>query len=142
MTASAAEDLFAEARRILATNVSEAISAAEKALTHDPAHPGVLDFLATTLVARRRKFEDGLAYADRLVLAAPADAGAWYTRGWCYEFAAHELSRRPSATTLDTSTLYAEAEVSFRRCLSLAPDGKLRDDAEDLLEHVENVRSP
>jgi hypothetical protein len=34
--------------------------------------------------------------------------------------------------------LYSEAAHSFQRCLALHPDGKLRDDAEDLLDHVEN----
>jgi len=91
------------------------------------------------LVTRRRAFAEGLDCLERAASARADDAGTWYSLGWCYEFAAHETARRPPALPgLDPRALYERAAEGFRRCLALNPDGKLRGDAEDLLDHVEN----
>jgi len=80
-----------------------------------------------------------LALFERAVALRPDDAGSWYSLGWHYEFAAHELHRRPSRVTgLDARALYERAAEGFRQCLALSPTGKLQGDAEDLLDHVEN----
>ena len=135
-----ADDALAEARRLhTAGDIAGGYTAAKLALTLDPNHAGSLEFLATALVARRHQYDEGLALIDRAVEVAPDDAGVWYARGWCYEFAAHELQRRPDQDSpLEPMALYDAAAESFRRCLALHPDGKLLDDAQDLLEHVEN----
>jgi hypothetical protein len=102
-------------------------------------HVEALEHLGTLLVTRRRQYEDGLAFVERAVDARPDDAGLWYSLGWVREFAAHELKRRPTASSsLDVRALYELAAEAFRRCLALQPDGKLQGDAEDLLDHVEN----
>lgn len=91
------------------------------------------------LVTRRAQYAEGLAMIERAVAARPDDAGLWYSAGWCYEFAAHELRRRGGpAPALDPRTLYERAAEAFRACLDRQPDGKLRGDAEDLLDVVEN----
>jgi hypothetical protein len=89
-------------------------------------------------VTRRGAFEEGLAFVERAVEAQPDDAGLWYSLGWVREFAAHELKRRPTESSLDARSLYERAAEAFRHCLDLNPEGKLQGDAEDLLDHVEN----
>lgn len=92
------------------------------------------------LITRRGQYADGLALIERAVALRPDDAGMWYALGWCCEFAAHELSRRPpGGEQLAPRPLYERAAEAFRACLALHPDGKLQDDAEDLLDHVENT---
>lgn len=104
-----------------------------------PAFADALEHLGNLLVTRRRAYAEGIDALERAVAAAPDDPGLWYTLGWCCEFAAHELHRRHDATiALQPQALLEHAADAFRRCLELNPDGKLRDDAEDLLEHVEN----
>lgn len=71
----------------------------------------------------------------------PDDAGIWYALGWCYEFAAHEIARRPAGADIDVRDLYERAAAGFRQCLALQPEGKLQGDAQDLLDHVENELS-
>jgi hypothetical protein len=69
----------------------------------------------------------------------PDDAGLWYGLGWCTEFVAHEVRRRPQPDSdLDAAPLLERAAEAFRRCLALHPEGKLAGDAEDLLDHVDN----
>jgi tetratricopeptide (TPR) repeat protein len=98
-----------------------------------------IEMVATALITRQRRYVDGLALVDRIAALARDDAGAWYAAGWLYEFAAHEVARRPPAgIDLDAQGLYERAAESFRACLALHPDGKLQGDAEDLLAHVEN----
>jgi hypothetical protein len=104
----------------------------------DPAYVEALQHLGTLLVTRRRAYAEGLALLEQAADARPDDAGVWYTLGWGYEFAAHELRRRPSASELEAKTLYERAADGFRACLELRPEGKLQGDAEDLLDHVEN----
>jgi tetratricopeptide (TPR) repeat protein len=89
-------------------------------------------------VARQRRFNEGLALIERAVQLRPDDAGLWYSLGWCCEFAAHERRRRASRSGTAPRALYERAAEAFRACLALRPDGKLADDAEDLLDHVEN----
>jgi hypothetical protein len=95
-----------------------------------------LEHLATLLVTRKHRFDEGLRIIDDAVTARPDDAGLWYAAGWLAEFAAHESRRTKPAS--DVTALYRRAEAAFRRCLELHPDGKLQGDAEDLLDHVEN----
>ena len=90
------------------------------------------------LVTRRHRYAEGLAHLARAVELRPDDAGLWYALGWCSEFAAHELRRRPDDASLDPRVLYERARDAFERCLALHPEGKLEDDARDLLDHVEN----
>ncbi|HYM15207.1 MAG TPA: hypothetical protein VEZ14_06580 [Dehalococcoidia bacterium] len=112
---------------------------ARRALDLDPDCVEALEHVATVLVTRRRRYAEGLALIERAAALRPDDAGLWYALGWCCEFAAHEVARRPDGTaSLDVRTLYERAGEAFRACLSLHPDGKLADDAEDLLDHVEN----
>jgi tetratricopeptide (TPR) repeat protein len=119
-------------------DIARAVDAAREALDLAPDATEAMEFLALALVTRRRAYDEGLSFVDRAVETAPDDAGLWYTRGWCYEFAGHELRRRPRGHGLDPRTLYTAARESFQHCLALHPDGKLAGDAEDLLDHVEN----
>jgi uncharacterized protein HemY len=91
------------------------------------------------LVTRRRRYAEGLALIERAVALRPDDAGLWYTLGWLCEFVAHEAGRRPSSDTLEPRALYERAAAAFRTCIALRPEGKLLEDAADLLEHVEWV---
>ena len=112
---------------------------ARRALDLDPDYVEALEHLATALITRQRRYADGLALIDRAIALRPDDAGLWYSLGWCYEFAAHEIARRPApGVELRPRDLYDRAADAFRRCLALHPDGKLVGDAEDLLDHVEN----
>ena len=109
------------------------------ALTLDGDLIEALEHLATVLVTRQRQYGEGLGMIDRALALRPDDAGLWYSHGWLYEFAGHEIRRRrPAAIDLDPRGLYETAALSFRHCLSLKPEGKLVGDAEDLLDHVEN----
>jgi tetratricopeptide (TPR) repeat protein len=111
-----------------------------RALDLDPDYVEALEHLATHLITRSRQYADGLALIDRAVALRPDDAGIWYAAGWCYEFAAHEVARRrPPGVDVHPHVWYERAAAAFRHCLSLHPDGKLADDAADLLDHVENV---
>jgi tetratricopeptide (TPR) repeat protein len=90
------------------------------------------------LVTRSRRYAEGLALIERAVGLRPDDAGLWYALGWLCEFAAHELRRRPSTDALDPRELYERAAEAFRACIAMRPEGKLLDDAVDLLDHIEN----
>jgi tetratricopeptide (TPR) repeat protein len=115
---------------------------ARRALAIDPDYVEALEHLGTVLVTRRQQYQQGLALLEHAVAVRGDDAGIWYTLGWCYEFAAHEIARRrPAGTDLDVHSLYERAAEGFRRCLALHPEGKLQGDAEDLLDHVENELS-
>ena len=110
-----------------------------RALELDPDYIEALEHLGTVLITRRERYAEGLALIDRAVSLRRDDAGLWYSLGWCYEFAAHEIKRRgPAGVQLDPRTLYERAADAFRTCLSMHPDGKLAGDAADLLDHVEN----
>ena len=109
-----------------------------RALELDPEYVEALEHLGTVLITRRGRYAEGLALVERAVSLRPDDAGLWYSLGWCFEFAAHEVRRRPTRESVDAKELYERAATAFRTCLSLHPDGKLAGDAEDLLDHVEN----
>jgi tetratricopeptide (TPR) repeat protein len=115
------------------------MSLAHALLAEDDAHIRTLEYLGTALVTRKRQYGEGLTLLDRAVVLSPQDPGLWYGRGWCYEFAAHEQHRRLQAPLPAVRTMYLEAAASFQHCLALKPEGKLADDAKDLLDHVENV---
>jgi tetratricopeptide (TPR) repeat protein len=134
-----AQRLFVESRSAHdRRDTATSIELARQAIAVDPEHAEALEHLGTLLVTRRRAFEEGLGMVERAVDARPSDAGLWYALGWVREFAAHELKRRPTASSLDARTLYEQAADAFRQCLALQPEGKLVGDAEDLLDHVEN----
>ncbi len=120
-------------------DIKGGLQLARRAIELDPGHVQAIEHVANVLITRQRNYPDGLALIDRTIELRPRDAGMWYTRGWCYEFAAHELGRRPTDSSLDAGSLLVIAAESFRRCLELGADGKLADDAADLLDHVENA---
>lgn len=119
-------------------DVPQAIALARAAVDQDPAYVDAIEHLATLLITRRRAYDEGLQFIEKAAALRAADPGTWYALGWCYEFAAHEIARRGGGPGLDPRALYARAAEGFRRCLALHPDGKLADDAGDLLDHVEN----
>ncbi len=135
-----ARALFQRAlERHAARDVAGSIALARQAIALDPAYPEALEHLGTLLVTRRRAYGEGLEMMERAAAARGDDPGLWYSLGWCCEFAAHELARRAGdVPDLEPRQLYERAAEAFRRCLGLHPEGKLADDAEDLLDHVEN----
>jgi tetratricopeptide (TPR) repeat protein len=131
-----ARDLLREAmRRHEGGDVPGALAQARRALEIAPAFAEARSYLGSTLVTRRGRYEEGLAELERARDLAPEDAVIHYTLGWCYEFAAFRVSRR-RRRGLDATDLYAKAEAALRRCLDLRPEGKLKDDAQDLLASI------
>jgi len=139
MTSEEARALFAQAlERAAARDTAGSIDLAQRAIEIEPTYVEALEHVGTLLVTRRQRYGEGLEHVERAVAARTEDAGLWYSLGWCYEFAAHEITRRGGDDSLDPRALYERAAEAFRRCLSLQPEGKLQGDAEDLLDHVEN----
>jgi tetratricopeptide (TPR) repeat protein len=116
-------------------DIDAAIAKAREALDLTPGFFDARSYLGSTLVQRRGRFAEGLAELERAKEDAPDDPALFYTLGWCCEFVAHRVSRRPSAG-LDPAQLYTKAEQYLRRCLELNPQGKLKDDAQDLLASI------
>ncbi len=116
-------------------DIAAALAEARQALELAPDYADARSYLGSTLVTRRGRYAEGLAELERARDAAPDDPAVYYTLGWCYEFAAHGISRRPRKG-LDTRELYSKAEAYLRRCLELRPEGKLKDDAQDLLSSI------
>ncbi len=112
-----------------------ALAEARLALELAPTFAEARSYLGSTLVTRLGRYAEGLAELERALEAAPADATINYTLGWCYEFVAHRVARRPKSG-LDSRELYGKAIASLRRCLELRPEDKLRDDAQDLLSSI------
>jgi tetratricopeptide (TPR) repeat protein len=112
-----------------------AIERARVALEETPHYADARAYIGSTLVQRLARYGEGLAELRQAAASAPDDAAVQYTLGWCAEFVAHRVSRRP-VEGLDPLALYAEAERALRRCLELNPEGKLRDDAADLLSSI------
>jgi tetratricopeptide (TPR) repeat protein len=124
-------------------DITGAVAEARRALEAAPGFADAHSYLGSTLVQRQGRYAEGLAELERARELAPDDAAIHYTLGWCYEFVAHRVSRRPAAGGesaagggLDPRALYAKAEQELRRCLELKPQGKLKDDAQDLLSSI------
>ena len=115
--------------------IDAALAKAREALDLAPEFADARSYIGSTLVQRRGRFAEGLAELERAKDDAPDDPALFYTLGWCCEFVAHRVSRRPRAG-LDPEQLYSKAEQYLRRCLELKPQGKLRDDASDLLASI------
>ncbi len=116
-------------------DIAGALAEARSALDLAPDYADARSYLGSTLVTRAGRYAEGLAELERAQELAPEDAAIAYTLGWCREFVAHRVSRRPQAG-LDPGELYRQAEAALRRCLELGPDGKLKDDARDLLASI------
>lgn len=114
----------------------EAVCLAREAIAADPTLVEAREYLGTTLVTRLRRFGEGIAELKRALELAPDSASLLYALGWCCEFAAHALRRDPSRRD-EAEALYERAAAYLRRCLEQNPEGKLREDAEDLLDIVE-----
>jgi tetratricopeptide (TPR) repeat protein len=117
------------------SDIAGAIAEARRALELAPDYADARSYLGSTLVQRLGRYDEGLAELERAKEAAPDDAAIYYTLGWCCEFVAHGVSRKPKPG-LDPAELYTKAEHYLRRCLELHPDGKLKDDAQDLLASI------
>jgi len=116
-------------------DIAGALAEARRALELAPAFADARSYLGSTLVTRQGRYLDGLTELEQAQEAAPDDPAIAYTLGWCYEFVAHRVSRRAQAG-LDPQELYRKAEAQLRRCLELNPQGKLKDDAQDLLASI------
>ena len=116
-------------------DIPGALSEARRALDLAPDFADARSYLGSTLITRQGRYAEGLAELDRGLQAAPDDAALHYTLGWCNEFVAHRVTRRPQPG-LDPDELYQKAETQLRRCLDLRPEGKLKDDAQDLLSSI------
>ena len=116
-------------------DISGALAEARRALELAPHFADARSYLGLTLVTRQARYAEGLGELERAREAAPQDPAIYYTLGWCYEFAAHGTSRRPQPS-LSPEELYGKAERYLRRCLELEPEGKLKDDAQDLLSSI------
>lgn len=127
-------------------NIDSALAEAEQAVALAPELAEAHLYLGTTLVARKRRFVSGLEALERARELAPQDASVYYNLGWCYEFAAHDLSlrRRRGRPTprLDPDHLYAKAVEYMRRCLELNPDEDMREDIAKLLERTPGGELP
>ncbi len=116
-------------------DISGAVADARRAIEVAPEFADAHAYVGSTLVQRLGLYEEGLAELERAAELAPDDPAAHYTLGWCAEFVAHRVSRRPRPG-IDPQALYQKAEQSLRRCLDLHPQGKLLDDAKDLLASI------
>jgi tetratricopeptide (TPR) repeat protein len=112
-----------------------AMAKASEALELAPDFADARQYAGSTLVQRLGRFAEGLEQLERAKQDAPDDPALMYTLGWCYEFVAHRIGRRP-VPGLVPEELYVKAEQYLRRCLELNPEGKLRDDAADLLSSI------
>jgi tetratricopeptide (TPR) repeat protein len=116
-------------------DIDGALAKAREALKLAPDFADARQYLGSTLVQRLGRYAEGLAELERAKADAPDDPALFYTLGWCDEFVAHRITRRP-VEGLDPAALYAKAEQYLRRCLDLRPQGKLKDDASDLLASI------
>lgn len=132
-------ELFREAQaRHAAHDVASSARLAAQALELDPEFAEALEHLGMIYVTRRARSAEGLDLLQRAVDLRAADAGLWYSLGWCCEFAAQAMRRSGDRDEAPADRLYRRAAEAFRRCLALRPEGKLADDAADLLELVED----
>ena len=120
-------------------DIDGALAAANLALALAPGLVEAHLYVGTTLVARKRCFRDGLRVLEQARELSPEDASVYYNLGWCYEFAAHNLSRRPGRKgppEMEPNRLYAKAVEYMRRCLKLNPEEEMRGDIQKLLERT------
>jgi tetratricopeptide (TPR) repeat protein len=128
-------DYFKRAQRLHGEGrIDAAIADARAALQYDPAYVPALSYLGTTLITRKLMFPEGLQLLERAKEAAPDDPGVAYSLGWLYEFVAYRLEKQGRTPYRDPLELYELAVDELERCLTLSPEEKLREDAEDLLE--------
>lgn len=116
-------------------DIAGAVAEARRAIALAPSFADAHAYLGSTLVQRLGRYTEGLAALERARDLAPDDPAVHYTLGWCYEFVAHRASRRP-LPGLAPDALYGKAEAALRRCLELQPEGKMKDDAQDLLASI------
>jgi tetratricopeptide (TPR) repeat protein len=134
--AEAAQQLLREAMSLHEQqDIIGALAKAHEAIALEPHHAEARAYIGSTLVQRQGRYAEGLTELERALDDAPDDPALLYTLGWCSEFVAHRITRRP-VPGLDPAELYAKAEQYLRRCLELNPQGKLRDDAADLLATI------
>lgn len=138
MTTDQAREHLREAQRLHAAGqIEAALAEARRALDIAPDLTEALTYAGTTLITRRLQFAEGLELLERAVRTAPADAGAWYSLGWCQEFVAYRLEKQATRPYRDPVALYEDAAASLRRCIELNPEPGLQEDAADLLESIE-----
>ncbi len=123
-----------------AGKIDQALALAQRAIEVAPAFAAAWGYVGTTLVTRRLDYDAGLEALEHAAALAPNDAGVFYSLGWCEEFAAYRIERGRGRSRYDAVELYGRAAGHLRRCLELDPEEKLRDDAQDLLEAIENRR--
>src|SRR6476620_12241219 len=114
--------------------IDAAIADARAALQIDADYVPALSYLGTTRITRKLSFAEGLGLLERAKDVAPEDPGVAYSLGWCYEFVAYRLEKLGRTPYRDPLELYELAVGELERCLTLEPEEKLREDAEDLLE--------
>lgn len=118
-------------------DIDGALAGVRRALELAPDFADARSYVGSTLVTRKGEYQRGLVELERAAALAPDDPAVHYTLGWCCEFVAYRLSKRPAGSVgLDPGELYRRAEAALRRCLELAPPGKLQDDARDLLSSI------
>jgi tetratricopeptide (TPR) repeat protein len=141
--AQTAADYLKRAQRLHGEGrIDAAIADAKAALQIDADYVPALSYLGTTLITRKLSYAEGLGVLERAKDVAPEDPGVAYSLGWCYEFVAYRLEklgrtplREPQGGAYrDPLELYELAVGELERCLTLEPEEKLREDAEDLLE--------
>jgi len=116
--------------------IEAALAAGRRAVEVAPRLADAWVYVGTTLVTRRLAFREGLAALERAVHLAPADPGALYSLGWCYEFVAYRLEKQPGRPYRDPAQLYELAAATLQRCIDLEPDPGLKDDAEKLRDTI------
>ena len=121
-------------------DIDGALAEARAALALEPQFADARSYLGSTLITKQGRYAEGLAELERARETALDDPALHYTIGWCYEFVAYRITQRPRRSakgeSLEPADLYRKAEASLRRCLELRPEGKLKDDAKDLLSAI------
>jgi len=122
--------------------IDAAVAAARQIVERAPDFCEAHAYLGNTLVARQRRFADGLAALERAAALCPDDAAILYTLGWCREFVANALEK-PRAphqpVAQDAAALYAATTEVLKRALTLDAEPGLRGDIEDILDVVANA---
>lgn len=134
-----ARDLLRQAHEEHNVNrIAEALELARRAIEVKPGLADAWVYLGTTLITRQLEYAAGLGALEHAYELAPDDPGVNYSLGWCYEFVGYRLEKRTRDPYRDPYELYELAAERLRHCIELDPEPKLREDAEDLLESIEN----